>query len=58
MYIRNLLNLRPSPEFESWLESMQIQKENKLLNYSQKAILDRLLISAKDFEQELDVKSD
>lgn len=50
IYIRNLTQRRPSPEFENWLEHMAISKFNKLkhINTNQ---FERLLLEANNFEK-------
>ncbi len=42
IYLRNLLGLRPAPEFESWLKEQQIW-DGKLINKTQFAQLNYLL---------------
>ncbi|MFI3290287.1 MAG: ethanolamine ammonia-lyase subunit EutB [Opitutales bacterium] len=44
-YIRQLLSLRPAPEFEAWLEKIGIQKNLKLNNFNENRILNYGLIA-------------
>lgn len=47
VYVRNLLNLRPSPEFEGWLENLNLTRYNRLL--AQKTLpFEQLLLEAKN----------
>lgn len=57
IYVRNLLKLKPSPEFENWLLHMQIQTNNKLINFTEQATVEKLLTSARSINREGDVGS-
>lgn len=45
-YIRNVTGLRPSPEFETWLENLNITNKNQLCQFYQPTPFNRLLPSA------------
>lgn len=51
IYIRNLLNLKRSPEFEIWLENNNFCNTNQLLPYTMQNQMEKLLESAVDFKR-------
>jgi len=48
LYIRNLLKLRPSPEFEKWLEHVGFYQTNKL-SPTKSLEFEAMLLEAKEF---------
>lgn len=51
IYIRNLMQLRPSPEFETWLEHIGISRSNKLLHYFPESTFKKMLLEAENYKQ-------
>jgi len=49
IYIRNLLQLRPSPEFEAWLEQQGLCHANRLIPASKEILLKSMLLEAKNY---------
>jgi ethanolamine ammonia-lyase large subunit len=50
MYIRQLLGLRPSPEFEQWLDDMHIMHGNTLKPFIHSDVVNTMLIESQSYE--------
>jgi ethanolamine ammonia-lyase large subunit len=49
IYIRNLLQLPPSPEFQIWLEEQHISHQNRLVPATKPQLIDTMLLEAKNY---------
>ena len=49
IYIRNLLQLRPSPEFETWLAQENLWRNNQLIPESKQKLMETMLLEVKNY---------